>query len=130
MVDSSVEIFTSFFRGFKTFSQLRNKEYNFTPMRCLKSTPTVYVDRIAEKAKKEKEEAAKMKKGKKGKAGAKKGAGNRLSSVRGSGLTNSSEADGASQASVFDLPPRLKHPDFIDLQDYANPILRIELLLG
>jgi hypothetical protein len=31
---------------------------------------------------------------------------------------------------MFDKLPHLKHPDFMDLQDYANPIIRIELLLG
>jgi len=30
----------------------------------------------------------------------------------------------------FDKLPHLKHPDFMDLQDFANPIIRIELLLG
>jgi len=43
MVDQSVETFTNFFKGFNTFSQLRQKQQGFTLLRTVKTIPTDFM---------------------------------------------------------------------------------------
>ena len=42
MIDDSVITFTNFFRGFKTFSQLKQKMPNFVPLRTIEQKPHNY----------------------------------------------------------------------------------------
>jgi len=42
MIDDSVITFTNFFKGFKTFAQLKQKMPNFVPLRIIEQNPHNY----------------------------------------------------------------------------------------
>jgi hypothetical protein len=109
MVEHSADTFCNFFTGFKTFEQLRETLPDFKPLRMIKPTlPTS-------------EDQQEQQRGKK-------------ADNKGTGQQKKQDVTPTSYESysyvVSEDKQLLKLPDFMHYQDYANPILHLELLLG
>jgi hypothetical protein len=123
MVDDSVKTLTNFFKGFKTFEQLKKKQPTFKPERKYKQhkVPIENFDK-----KKEQPLDKKM-------TGISR-SNKRLNEQLRKRQEKSNDPVRREQKMLYcttpEEQPDLVWPDFMDLQDLVNPIFHLELLLG
>ena len=128
MVDESISTFVNFIKGFKTFAKLKKEVPSMKPLRKFEQNPHNY-EPIGLKAREAERTQGKKEKGKDqpvNKLLAQQLAQRQKDQETKANVTNQRKI----YSNAVTDQPHLNWPDYMDLQDFVNPILHLELLLA